>query len=122
MALGGAARASEVLANVASRAGKTVAARAVGARALTEQLREALRQGAHATVWESALCAKPWGFSLSSVQTEVQLWHGKRDRVCPLHHAEHVAGELPRATLTVRDGGHLIVLRCTDDALRALIA
>src|SRR5437868_969172 len=56
VALGGAARASDALARAASHAGKTVAARAMGARAVTEQLRESLRQGAGTMVWENALC------------------------------------------------------------------
>lgn len=120
--LGSAARASDLLGRAASHAGKTVAARAEGARALSEQLREALRQGARATVWENALCARPWGFPLSSVACDVQLWHGDRDRVCPLHHAEHVAASLPRATLAVRSGGHFLVLKCAEEALAALIA
>jgi len=121
-ALSSAVRASSALARAASHAGKTAAARAQGARALTEQLRESLRQGARAMVWENALCAQPWGFELASVSPEVQLWHGDHDHVCPLHHAQYVAGSLPRATLTVRRGGHLLVLRVAEEALRALIA
>ena len=120
--LGSAARASDLVARAASHAGKTVAARAGEARALSEQLREALRQGARTTVWENALCARPWGFSLASIASPVQLWHGERDRVCPLHHAEYVASALPHATLTVRRGGHFLVLRCAEEAVRALIA
>jgi len=120
--LGGAAHASDLVARAASHAGMTVAARAVEARALSEQLREALRQGARATVWENVLCAQPWGFSLASVASPVQLWHGERDHVCPLHHAEYVASALPHATLTLRRGGHFLVLRYAEEALRALIA
>ena len=122
VALGGAVRASDALARAASHAGKTVAARAVGARAVTEQLRESLRQGAQAMVWEDALCARPWGFELASVSCDVQLWHGDRDHVCPLHHARYVASELPNATLTERRGGHMLVLRVAQEALRGLIA
>jgi pimeloyl-ACP methyl ester carboxylesterase len=89
---------------------------------LTEQLRESLRQGAAAAVLENALCARPWGFPLETVATQVQLWHGDRDRVCPLHHASFVASRLPNASLTVQRGGHFLVLRCAEEALRALIA
>jgi len=121
-ALGGAVRASDALARAASHAGKTVGARAMGARALTEQLRESLRQGAGAMVLENALCARPWGFELASVSSDVRLWHGDRDHVCPLHHARYVAAGLPHAQLNVRSGGHLLVLRVAEEALRALIA
>jgi pimeloyl-ACP methyl ester carboxylesterase len=121
-ALTSAVRASSALARAASHAGKTAAARASGARALTEQLRESLRQGARTMVWENTLCAQPWGFELPSVSPEVHLWHGDRDHVCPLHHARYVAGSLQNATLTVRRGGHLLVLRVAEEALRALIA
>jgi len=120
--LGGAARASDLVGRIASHAGKTVASRASEARALSEQLRESLRQGARAAVWENALCAQPWGFELSSVESPVQLWHGERDRVCPLHHAEYVASAMPNATLTVRRGGHFLVLRVAEEALRTLVA
>ena len=122
VALGGATRASDALARAASHAGKTVGARALGARAITEQLRESLRQGARTMVWENTLCARPWGFELASVSCDVQLWHGDRDHVCPLHHARYVASALPHATLTERRGGHMLVLRVAEEALRALIA
>jgi pimeloyl-ACP methyl ester carboxylesterase len=119
-----AARLSQVFADIAARgvAGQGVAARAPAARIATEQLREALRQGARATVDENAMCARPWGFQPEDVATPVRLWHGDRDRVCPLHHAEHLASALPNATLTVLHGGHMIVLRCIEDVLRALVA
>ncbi|MGZ4140729.1 MAG: alpha/beta fold hydrolase [Actinomycetota bacterium] len=116
----GSARASELLARAASHAGKTVAVRADAALRLVEPLRESMRQGAAASVWENALCARPWGFDLADVSADVHLWHGDRDRVCPLHHAEHLAAALPRVRLTVQRGGHLLVLRCMEDVLRAL--
>lgn len=119
---GGAAHASNLIARAATHAGKTVAARATDARLLNEQLREALRQGARATVLENALCARPWGFSISDIASDVQLWHGDRDHVCPLHSAEYLASVLPNANLTVRRGGHFLILRVAGDALRALIA
>jgi len=120
--LGSAARASDLIARAASHAGKMVASRASDARVLTEQLRESLRQGAAAAVLENALCARPWGFALENVGTEVQLWHGDRDHVCPLHHAQYLASLLPSTTLTVRRGGHFLVLRCAEETLRGLIA
>jgi pimeloyl-ACP methyl ester carboxylesterase len=120
--LGSAARASDLVVRAASHAGKTVAARASDARVLSDQLREALRQGAGAAVWENTLCARPWGFSVADVGASVQLWHGDHDRVCPLHHAEYLASILPDATLTVRRGGHFLVLRVAEETLRSLIA
>jgi pimeloyl-ACP methyl ester carboxylesterase len=120
--LGSAARASDLIARAASHAGKMVASRASDARVLTEQLRESLRQGAAAAVLENALCARPWGFPLEGVAAEVHLWHGNRDRVCPLHHAQYLASLLPSTTLTVRRGGHFLVLRCAEETLRGLTA
>ena len=58
--------------------------------------------------------------SLSALPPEMFL--PIRDHVCPLHHAQYVASTLPNATLTVRRGGHLLVLRAAEEALRALIA
>jgi pimeloyl-ACP methyl ester carboxylesterase len=120
--LGGAARASDFFARAASHAGKTAAARATEARVVSEQLREALRQGSTTTVWENALCARPWGFSLNDVRAPVHLWHGARDRICPLHHAEYLEASLPDATLTVRPGGHFLILRAAEEVLRSLIS
>jgi pimeloyl-ACP methyl ester carboxylesterase len=120
--LGSAARASDLIVRAASNAGKTVALGASDARVLSDQLRESLRQGAGAAVWENTLCARPWGFPVAEVRTEVLLWHGDRDRVCPLHHAKYLASHLPNATLTVRRGGHFLVVRCAEETMRALIA
>lgn len=117
----GSARASEVLARVASRAGKSVAGRADAALRMAEQVRESMRQGGHATVLENILCAKPWKFDPANISTDVHFWHGDRDRVCPLHHAEHLVAALPNSRLTVQRGGHLLVLRCIEDVLRALM-
>jgi len=117
---GGLARGGQMFAWAAQHAGRSSSPHVEGARAMAEQFREALRQGARATVEENAMCARPWGFLPEEVDVPVQMWHGDRDRVCPLHHAEHLAGALPNATLTVRKGGHLLVMRIIEDVLRAL--
>jgi pimeloyl-ACP methyl ester carboxylesterase len=116
------ARGSEVFASLAERSGRSITPHVENARLMSEQFREAFRQGGRATVVENAMCARPWGFSLEEVEPFVQLWHGDRDRVCPLHHAEYLASVLPHVTLTVGRGGHLLVVGCIEDTLRALIA
>jgi pimeloyl-ACP methyl ester carboxylesterase len=40
----------------------------------------------------------------------VQLWHGDRNELVPLHHATYAADRIPNARLTVLEGvGHLAV-------------
>lgn len=49
--------------------------------------REALRGGAAGVVQDAAIQARAWGFGPEQIQTPVQLRHGDRDEIVPLHHA-----------------------------------
>jgi pimeloyl-ACP methyl ester carboxylesterase len=90
---------------------------------LTKAFTESMRQGARAAVHENVLYARSWGFRPEDVTTEIQLWHGRRDRIVPLHHAEHLARAFPNSSLTVLPGaGHLLVVAHAERILRALIA
>jgi hypothetical protein len=54
-------------------------------------------------LWEDVMVARPWGFTLREVATEVRLWRGAEDPV-PLDRAELVADRLPLSRLTVWPG------------------
>jgi pimeloyl-ACP methyl ester carboxylesterase len=84
--------------------------------------REALRGGAAGVVEDAVIQARAWGFGLEQIQTPVQLWHGDRDEIVPLHHASYAAERIPDATLNVVEGtGHLLVLSRGAEITRALI-
>jgi pimeloyl-ACP methyl ester carboxylesterase len=84
--------------------------------------REALRGGAAGVVQDAAIEARPWDFGLEQIQTAVQLWHGDRDEIVPLHHSTYAAEMIPHATFNVVQGtGHLLVLSHNAEITRALI-
>jgi pimeloyl-ACP methyl ester carboxylesterase len=84
--------------------------------------REALRGGAAGVVQDAAIQARPWGFGLEQIRTPLQLWHGDRDQIVPLHHASYAAERVPDATLNVVEGtGHLLALSHGAEITRALI-
>jgi len=68
---------------------------------------EATRNGPYGFVEDSRLMGTPSGLDYTAVQCLIRLWHGDSDAMVPLHHAEHVAGLLPKAELEVLPGvGH----------------
>jgi pimeloyl-ACP methyl ester carboxylesterase len=84
--------------------------------------REALRGGAAGVIKDAVIQARAWGFELEQIQAMVQLWHGDRDEVVPLHHSTYVAERIPHGTLNVVAGtGHLLMLSHTAEITRALI-
>jgi pimeloyl-ACP methyl ester carboxylesterase len=79
--------------------------------------REALRAGARGVVDDSAIQARAWGFGLEEITGPVQLWHGDRDEIVPVHHSRYAAETIPNATLTVFEGvGHLVASRFREVA------
>lgn len=62
-------------------------------------------RGYHAQLHDWLAYGRDWGFSLRAIHVPVHLVWGELDEVVPLHHAEHMRALLPRATLTVIDGG-----------------
>jgi pimeloyl-ACP methyl ester carboxylesterase len=80
------------------------------ARFLVAMWAEGVRQGAMglAAMW-AAQYAFPWGFLPEDLEGRVTIWHGRQDRVCPVVHAEHLAGRITGAKLHLLDGvGHLL--------------
>lgn len=77
--------------------------------AFAADLREALCQRAGlGGGWDNVAWVGPWDVDLAAVTCPVLLWYGSEDRMAPPAHAEHLAAELPAATLTMRTGdGHL---------------
>jgi pimeloyl-ACP methyl ester carboxylesterase len=75
-----------------------------------EAFLEAVRQGVRGWADDDLAFAKPWGFELEDVQTEVRLWQGELDVLAPRSHGEYVASRLPNARFELLEGGgHFIV-------------
>lgn len=72
-----------------------------------DAVEDALRPGVRGTVQELALTKRPWTFPLSEVTVPVHLWHGAADSQAPIAFVRRLAGDLPDATVHVRESsGH----------------
>lgn len=84
---------------------------------------EATRRGVRGFAWEVALLARPWGFSLSDVDCDVRLWHGKSDASTPVAMARHVAAALPRCRARYLPGeGHFVAARHWEEIVADLVS
>lgn len=99
--------------NLARRASRELAA----ARFLS-----AADRGIGAMVDDYGLCAGDWGFALSDVCCQVQLWHGVQDELVPVDAALHIAAALPRVqTALDPDEGHFFYHRRLREILGDLV-
>jgi pimeloyl-ACP methyl ester carboxylesterase len=74
-----------------------------------EMTAEALRPGVEGFVWELHLAARPWGFPLEEIRTQVLLWHGAADAASPIATARYLASAIPRCRATiVENAGHFL--------------
>lgn len=95
--------------------------RHAGLRNEWEGVADAFRPGTRGAVQETALMVPPWPFSLSEVKTPVHLWHGARDTNVLISSSQHLARELPDATLHTNDSSdHDIGHDCCDEIMSLL--
>jgi pimeloyl-ACP methyl ester carboxylesterase len=81
------------------------------------------RWGLRAPVYDLLLFCKPWGFRLGDIRVPIRFWHGDRDHLVPLAHAQHQAALVPDAELTVRHGeSHLGTLAAAEQILDSILA
>ena len=71
---------------------------------LLQSFRAGNRRGMRGALADARLVAQPWDFSVSDVQTEVELLHGTDDQVVPPAHAHWYAAHLPCARLAMTPG------------------
>ena len=82
------------------------------AKAYINSLREAFRSGTSGSNRDAVLYARPWGFRLQDITTEVHLWHGEQDRNVPLSVGRYVADAIPGCNaLFYEEEGHLTLPR-----------
>jgi len=60
-----------------------------------EGMQEAFRNGINGANQDAALYARPWGFKLQNITTEVHLWHGEQDLNVPVSVGRYVADAIP---------------------------
>ncbi len=86
---------------------RDVLARTEVQEAIARSLAESLRQGARGQVDELLILARPWGFRLEDVSSDVYLWHGGRDRIVPASHCRRMSERLTRSHCEILPGeGH----------------
>jgi pimeloyl-ACP methyl ester carboxylesterase len=86
-----------------------------------EAVLEGARQGVKGVVQDLAVNTAPWDFDPRSIELPVEWWHGDRDAVSPLPHAEHMAGLIPNLDLRVTaNGGHFMIEDVAGDAIESL--
>jgi pimeloyl-ACP methyl ester carboxylesterase len=103
---------------------RDVLARTEVQEAIARSLAESLRQGTRGHVDELLILARPWGFRLEDVSSDVYLWHGGRDRIVPASHCHRMSERLTRSHCELFPGeGHFsLVIDHAADIFAALNA
>jgi pimeloyl-ACP methyl ester carboxylesterase len=74
-----------------------------------DEARRRSATSARAAAQDVALFTRDWGFSLSSIDLPVHIWHGDQDRLVKPVNTEVLAGAIPAATSHLCAGeGHLL--------------
>jgi pimeloyl-ACP methyl ester carboxylesterase len=72
-----------------------------------EATKEAHRNGIEGDAHEWKLYVSDWGFKLSEINTEINLWYGQYDRQVPIGMGRYIASLLSKSNLIeVENGGH----------------
>jgi pimeloyl-ACP methyl ester carboxylesterase len=69
-------------------------------------MRKSLERGGEGWVDDDLAFAKPWGFDVAAIETQVLLWHGEHDNFVPIAHGRWLAERIPNvdARLSPEDG------------------
>jgi pimeloyl-ACP methyl ester carboxylesterase len=87
---------------------------------LIADITEAFRQGGQGAAWDMMLLARPWGFSLRSIEPPVDLWQGEADVLVPPAMGRYQAAQLPHGRLRMLPGeGHLLIIDHMPDLAEA---
>ncbi len=82
---------------------------------------EALRQGFEGTLDDYLAMRKPWGFELEDIHSEIFLWQGTDDNLCPRSAGEKLASRLTHGKLImVENSGHFLLHRHLSSVLSIL--
>jgi len=92
-------------------------------RVLVASLREAVRHGARGVAYEGRLLARPWGFRLDDVGSQVFVWQGEQDVNVPAAMGRSLAHAIPlcRATFYREEGHFSLLVNRLPDILAPLV-
>jgi len=89
---------------------------------LTADLLEAVRDGTDGITRDLEILARPWGFQLHVIPTNVFLWHGENDTQAPVAMGKRLAGAIPHCRATFFPGeGHWAMCGHWQEILTALV-
>jgi pimeloyl-ACP methyl ester carboxylesterase len=78
---------------------------------LADAMVAAVGRGTTGVAFDVRAACTRFPIDLASIEPPVSLWYGEKDDVVPLSTGEHLAAQLPKATLhTVQDASHLVAL------------
>ncbi len=102
-------------------ADKAVLARPEVRQTFQGDIAEAFRCGSRGPARELSLLARPWGFRLEDIQTEVHIWHGEADVVVSPSMGRHLASAIPNSRARFYPGeGHLLAVSRMEEIQTAL--
>jgi pimeloyl-ACP methyl ester carboxylesterase len=92
-------------------------------QAFLASLQELTRQGTRGMVYEAALLARPWGFSVRDIQMPVKLWYGGQDTNTPPQMGRYFAEHLRDVDAHyIPDEGHFsTIIRYFADIVQSII-
>ena len=80
----------------------------------------ATARGSWPMIHDFLVCRSDWGFELADVSTPVHLWHGLRDPVIPISHADSIRRQLPDVWPRFVKAGHFLLRTRIGDIIRPL--
>jgi pimeloyl-ACP methyl ester carboxylesterase len=80
----------------------------------------ATARGSWPMIEDFLVCRSDWGFELGDVSAPVHLWHGLRDPVIPIGHADAMRRELPVVLPRFVKAGHFLLRTRIGDIIRPL--
>ena len=95
--------------------------RTLNADQATNFFYEAVRFSAQGTVNDYRILGDEWGFKLTDIVIEVQLWQGEEDFLLPMAHVKYLTDRLRFSKLTIVPGqGHFLLRAIMNDVLSRL--
>jgi pimeloyl-ACP methyl ester carboxylesterase len=97
----------DIYATIGPHSDRAVLRRPEMKEVLLDDLLNALDHEMRAPIYDFALFARDWGFSLADIKVPVRFWQGDADLIVPLSHSGHQAGLVSDSAVVIRPGeGH----------------
>ncbi len=83
---------------------------------------EAVRQGFEGSLDDYLALRKPWGFAVENLESEILMWQGTDDHLCPQSLAHVLVSRLPKGKLMlVENSGHFLLHKHLVDIMSTLL-